>query len=283
MKMPKRIPFRHLCCIKIDYFCEIEKQEVMRSQLRVANKALVKKQKGNIVVNFLINFLLPIFFLTKYALFCDLVGTNGILFPFKLGTAHNQVAANALVISLSFPVGYYLYSQIRYKQTNIISVFGFVSVLLTGVVGLFELSSQWMAIKDGLIPLIMGVLILLTLKMKPPLLMRMVCNEELMDLDKVEECLDRNHAKRKWFRLFKVTTWLFFFDFVVSSVTHYALAVYVLVDKVPTNEQIAELMYLKYPYSVLPFGVCIVLTVLYFFHGLTKLTGMTFEEMFPEK
>ena len=254
----------------------------MRRQLSVANKALVKKQKGNVIVNFLINFVLPIFFLTKYALFCDLIGTNGILFPFKLGTAHNQVAANALVISLSFPVGYYIYSQIKYRQTNIVSIFGFVSVLLTGVVGLFELSSQWMAIKDGLIPLIMGVLVLLTLKMKPPLLRRMVCNEDLMNVEKVEAALVKNHTEHKWSRLFVVTTCFFFLDFVVSAVTHYALAVAVLVDDVPSNEQIAELMYLKYPYCVLPFGVCIVLTVLYFFHGLTKLTGMTFEEMFPE-
>ncbi len=255
----------------------------MREQLRVANKAWGKRQKGNVIVNFLVNFIIPIFFLTKYALFCDLIGSNGILFPFRLGTAHNQVAANALVLSLVFPVGYFFYSQYRYRQTNVISIFGFVSVLLTGVVGLFELSSQWMAIKDALIPFILGVLVLLSLRMRPSLLYRMVCNEDLMDVQLVQRSLCDNGTIRQWKRHFVITTILFFLSFMVSAVTHYVLAVVVLVDAFPSNEQIAQLMYLKYPYCVLPFAICIIFSVIFFFHGLTRLTKLSFEQIFPNQ
>ncbi len=253
----------------------------MKAQLRAANRAYASKEKGNPILSFLLNFIIPIFFLTKYSLFCDLVNFDGLIFPFKLGVARNQVAANALVLSLSFPVGYFIVNWIIHKRTSVVAMAGIVGVLLTGVVGLFELSSQWLAIKDAAIPLVLGLLILLTLKMNPPLLVRMVCNDKLMDIYKVSAALDNNGNGERFKRLFKVTTWLFFLSFLFSAITHYILAVIVLVDPMPTNEQIAELMYLKYPYCVLPFAVCIIFIVLYFFKKMTRLTGLTMDEIFP--
>ena len=253
----------------------------MKAQLRAANRAYASKEKGNPLLSFLLNFIIPIFFLTKYSLFCDVVGFDGIIFPFKLGVAHNQLAANALVLSLSFPVGYFIVNWIIHKRTSIVARAGIVGVLLTGVVGLFELSSQWLAIKDAAIPFVLGLLILLTLKMDPPLLVRMVCNDKFMDVYKVDAALERNGKGCSFKKLFRDTTWLFFFAFVFSAVMHYILAVIVLVDPMPTNEQIAELMYLKYPYCVLPFALCIIFIVLYFFRKMTRLTGLTMDEIFP--
>ena len=252
-----------------------------KAQLRAANRAYGSKEKGNPVISFLVNFILPIFFLTKYSLFCDIIGIKGIIFPFKLGIAHNQLAANALVVSLLFPTVYFIYGCIKHGQASVVSIIGFIGVLVTGVVGLFELSSQWLAVKDAAIPLVLGVLLLFTLKMRPPLLVRMVCNDQIMDIKNVYAALERNGKEYEFRRLFTTTTIFFFVSFLISAVTHYILAIVVLVDPMPTNEQIAELMYLKYPYCVLPFAVCIVFCVWYLFRGLTKLTGMKFEDIFP--
>ncbi|MBQ4358141.1 MAG: hypothetical protein II766_02040 [Paludibacteraceae bacterium] len=255
----------------------------MRAQLRAANKAYSSRQKGNPILSFVLNFIVPIFFLTKYQLFCDIVGFDGIVFPFRLGTAQNQVAANALVVALAFPVFFFVYAWIKYKQTDIIAILGIIGVLITGVVGLFELSSQWLAIKDGVIPLLLGILILMSLLSKRPLLEKMVCDEQIMDRPRVDAALLTLDRKDDFKHLFRVTTILFFLSFVVSAVTHYLLAVYILVDEMPTNEQIGELMYLKYPYCVVPFAICIIGTVLYFFHRLCRITGMELDEIFPSR
>lgn len=252
-----------------------------RAQVRAANLAYSSREKGNPIVSFLLNFILPIFFLTKYELFCSTLNINGIIFPFKLGTAHNQVAANALVTSLTLPILYFIYSCVKFKKPSVVSVIGIIGVFITGAVGLFELSSQLLAIKEAMIPLLLGFLILFSLHMKPPLIIRMVCNDQIMDLQRVSEALHERGNTIRFKRMFHTTTWLFFLDFLVSAVTHYILAVAVLVDPMPTNAQIAELMYLKYPYSVLPFGICIILTIVYLFHRMTFLTGMPLDLIFP--
>ncbi|MBQ2590110.1 MAG: hypothetical protein II569_00045, partial [Paludibacteraceae bacterium] len=61
----------------------------MKAQLRAANRAYASKEKGNPILSFLLNFIIPIFFLTKYSLFCDVINFDGIIFPFKLGVARN--------------------------------------------------------------------------------------------------------------------------------------------------------------------------------------------------
>lgn len=203
--------------------------------------------------------------------------------PFDIGVSSDQMAANALLFSLLFPTAYFFYDLLFKHRKNVIAVLGFISVVVTGVVGFLQLSSEWIAIKDALIPLVVGFLILLSLKMRPPLLYRLICNDEIMNIDLVLCTLKENGNTRKFRKLFTNTTVLFFWSFVLSAVLHYVLAEIVLVDDMPSNKQLGELMYLKYPYCVVPFAVFIILIVLYFFHGLKHITGLTLDEMFPEK
>jgi hypothetical protein len=53
----------------------------------------------------------------------------------------------ALVVALLFPIGYGLYDFIKNRSMNFISLLGFLSTLLTGGIGLFELDVEWLAIK----------------------------------------------------------------------------------------------------------------------------------------
>ncbi|GAL13483.1 hypothetical protein JCM19233_4485 [Vibrio astriarenae] len=58
-------------------------------------------------------------------------------------------AVMALVIGLAFPVVYGGYELIRNKKFNFIAALGFVSVLLTGGIGLLELDTRWLAFKEA--------------------------------------------------------------------------------------------------------------------------------------
>ncbi|KFK47886.1 MFS transporter, partial [Vibrio vulnificus] len=46
---------------------------------------------------------------------------------------------------------------IRNKKFNFISALGFVSVLLTGGIGLLELDTKWLALKEAVSPGLIGL------------------------------------------------------------------------------------------------------------------------------
>lgn len=66
----------------------------------------------------------------------------------------------ALVVALLFPVVYGGMDLIRNKKFNFISALGFISVLLTGGIGLLELDTRWLALKEALIPGLIGIAVL---------------------------------------------------------------------------------------------------------------------------
>jgi len=53
------------------------------------------------------------------------------------------------VVALLFPIGYGIWDWSKEKKINIFSALGLISVLLTGGIGLFELPTQWVAIKEA--------------------------------------------------------------------------------------------------------------------------------------
>ena len=68
-------------------------------------------------------------------------------------------------IALIFPVGYFIFDFIRRKNINVVSILGFVNILLTGGIGVFGanlgLSKNWFILKEGLFPLIIGFSLLI--------------------------------------------------------------------------------------------------------------------------
>ena len=53
----------------------------------------------------------------------------------------------ALVVALAFPTGYFIYDFVQRKNYNIISIFGFLNILLTGGIGLAEAEPKWVVAK----------------------------------------------------------------------------------------------------------------------------------------
>ncbi len=91
-------------------------------------------KKSNPLFEVLFNVIIPSFILMKFS------GEE------HLGTAM------ALVVALAFPLVYGGMDLIRNKKFNFISALGFISVLLTGGIGLLELDTRWLALKEALIP-----------------------------------------------------------------------------------------------------------------------------------
>ncbi|RLA05529.1 MAG: MFS transporter, partial [Gammaproteobacteria bacterium] len=114
--------------------------------------------KSNPLIDLLISIIIPSVILMK------LSGDQW------LGTTY------ALLVALAFPFSYGVYELIIHKKFNFISLLGIVSVLLTGGIGIMELEPKWLAIKEAAIPLIIGLVVLGSMKTRYPLVKTLLFN-----------------------------------------------------------------------------------------------------------
>ncbi len=164
------------------------------------------------------------------------------------------------------------------------SILGLVSILLTGGIGLLELSPRWIALKEAAIPLIIGAVLLFSVFTRNPLIKKMFYRSEILNLEKIEEALDTNGTGGALNSLFVRTTGLLSTAFLLSAVLNFALAKWIVKSPAGTvafNEELGRMTALSFPAIALPCFVVVVLCFVYFAKGLGKLTGLKFQELLP--
>ena len=81
----------------------------------------------------------------------------------KLSAPERLGPAVALVVALAFPVGYAIWDFTQRKKFSFIAGIGFASTLLTGGFGLAELDGIWFAVKVASVPLVIGLIVMLSM------------------------------------------------------------------------------------------------------------------------
>src|SRR3954471_3716594 len=94
-----------------------------------------------------------------------------------------------LVAALLFPLGYGIYDFAQRRRFNFISAIGFVSVLVTGGFGLMKLDGFWFAVKDGVLPALIGLAVLASMRAKEPLVRELLYNPQVVDVERVDAAL----------------------------------------------------------------------------------------------
>ncbi len=126
-------------------------------------------KKSNPLFEILFNVFIPSFILMKFS-----------------GDEHLGTVLS-LIVALSFPVAYGGLELIRNKKFNFIAALGFVSVLLTGGIGLLELDTRWLAMKEALIPGLIGIAVLVSTFTRHPLMQKLIFNKTVLNLSLIEE------------------------------------------------------------------------------------------------
>ena len=188
-----------------------------------------------------------------------------------------------LIIALAFPIGYGVYDFTLRKKCNFLSILGFSSILITGCIGLLELSKDWIAVKEAAFPLILGIVTLCSLKTRKPLVKYLLLNENFIDVPRVEALLETTGKTVAFDRLLKRCTLWLVVSFVVSAVLNFTLAR--LLIKSPTgtmafNEELGNFNLLNWPVIVLPFTVIMVLVLWKLVGGIRDYTGLKTNEIF---
>jgi hypothetical protein len=172
------------------------------------------------------------------------------------------------------------------KETGFIAILGFVSIFLTGIIGVFEFPTEWLAIKEAAVPLLIGLAVIISLKTPYPLVKKLIFNEELLDLKLIDEKLKENNNVFEIERILVKSTFMVAASFLLSTTLNFFLTKYIVVSPAGTaafNEELGTLTALSYPAIALPSTAVMFLAIYYVFKKITKLTGLKFEEILSEQ
>lgn len=229
----------------------------------LANSA--PKKKENSLLNIIFNIALPSLLMIKGGKW------------FSLSTEFS------LIIALLFPITYGAYDLISRKEWNLLSIVGIVSILLTGGIGLLKLPKEWIAVKEAAVPLILGFLIIFSLKSRHSLLRLMLYNDKIMQVEKVDTAI-KNHGQEEAFgKLFKQCTVLLASSFFLSAGLNFSLAKYLIRSETGTQaftEELGQMTAWSFPVIALPCMLITVLTLYKLLNGIRKLSGLPLEAIF---
>ena len=224
-----------------------------------------KHKPENMLLNLVCNIVVPTIVLMKFS-------TDRWLGPLW-----------GLVIALIPPVAYGIYDLITRKKTNFLSVLGFVSVLLSGGLGLMKADGFWFAVKDAAVPSLIGIAVLVSLRTKTPLVNQLFYNEQILDVARVDAALAERGERPAFERLMRHASIWLAVSFLVSAVLNFGLARYILKSPPATpafNEELGKMHLLVWPVIVIP-SMVVMMTVFWkLISGLNRLTGLTTDEIF---
>ena len=139
-------------------------------------------------------------------------------------------ADRALILALAFPFCWGAFELIKYRKFNFIALLGLISILLTGGIGLLQLDSGWLAVKEAAIPGLIGLVVLGSTQTRYPLIRTLLLNNAVLNADLINTRLEESGNTRLFEeRLLRATYWLsstFFF----SSAMNYVLAKWIVVS-----------------------------------------------------
>lgn len=195
-------------------------------------------------------------------------------------------SVGALVVALAFPIIFGGYELIRYKKFNFISLLGFVSVLLTGGIGLLELDTKWLAIKEAFIPGLIGLGVFISTFTKYPVVSKLLLNEKVLNLPTIKERLAETNQQAKFDRCLMQSNYLFASTFVFSSVMNYILATMIVTSPAGTasfNEELGRLTLMSYPVIAIP-SMLMMMGIFYFvWRQIRQMTQLETEQIFNTK
>jgi len=227
------------------------------------------KKKDNGLNNLLVNIIVPALILMKGAKLASKIGL-------ELSSIH------ILIIALSLPFIYGLYDLIIKKEKNFISVLGFVSILLSGIVGVMQLSTDLIAIKEAAIPFIIGCVIYLSNYTKTPIAPKFLYHDDIFNKPAINEHLGENQQDELNGNIKKASFYLFL-SFMLSAVLNYVLAKYFVQSPTGTeafNDELGKMTLYSYPIIVIPSMLIMFGIIRYVYVSIKKLTGLESDDIF---
>ena len=215
--------------------------------------------KANPLIELLITLIIPSLILMKFS---D---------PTNLG------AVNALLLALAFPLFWGGRDLLTRHKINPFAALGVVSLLLTGGIGLLQLDTQWLAIKEAAIPGLIGLAVAISAYTRNPLVRVLLYTPALMNVERIQSSLAERGNHAAFESRLKIATWVLAGSFLFSAVMNYFLATWIVVSPTGTsafNEELGRLTLLSYPMIALPSMLIMMAALYYLARSIRELAGL---------
>lgn len=224
----------------------------------------------NSFLNILFNIFIPVMILNK-------------------GSKYGLTASSALLIALAFPITYGIYSAVKEKSFNYISLLGLLNVLFSGVLTLLALGGIWFAVKEAAFPLLIGVFVFASSMTTSPFFETLFLNPAAFDIQNMESKLDSAEKKIQFKGIMKTSTQFLSLSFLVSAILNFTLAMYIFKPLADTlseaekqellNQQFGQMMLYSMGVILVPMIAFIGFILFYAFKKTSQLTGLKIDEM----
>lgn len=203
----------------------------------------------------------------------------------KFSTPERLGPRDALIVALAFPIVFMIYKFIKTRKANPIAIVGFVSVLLTGGLGLLKLDGFWFAVKEAMVPSLFAFIILASVKWDSPLAHMFFYNEKFIDIEKVNIALTERNTHQELHSLLTSSTVFLAGSFFLSAILNFSLALVLLKGQSGTpefNTQLAKMHAYSFPVVAVPCVATMMLVFRRLLKGIERITGLTSDSIFKK-
>jgi len=199
----------------------------------------------------------------------------------KLSGPEDLGAVNALLLALAFPLAWGARDWLMRRKLNLFAALGLISILLTGGIGLLQLDTRWLAIKEAAIPGLIGLAVAVSAHTRYPLVRVLLFSPALMNVERIRQSLDQRGNGDAFETRLKTATWMLGGSFFFSAAMNYFLATWIVVSPAGTpafNEELGRLTLLSYPMIALPSMLIMMAALYYLVRSIRELAGLKLTE-----
>jgi hypothetical protein len=243
------------------------------------------KQKENPILSLFCNILIPVIILKNGNKWINkiLIQYHGEE-SFYENSMIVDISSIVFFIALICPVIYFFYDLLNRKNINLISILGFINILLTGGIGIFGakfgLSKNWFIFKEGMLPIIIGLVLFLMSKYRQSSFNNILLNEVLFDNDKIRISI-KEDMQYEFEYIVRKAGYYLIGGFFISSIIQFILAYLIVVSnpgESSFSKEVSTMTWVSYIAVLLPTMLIVGKGYLGLISDIEKITGLKKEE-----
>jgi hypothetical protein len=246
---------------------------------------ITPKNKENPILSLFCNILIPVIILKNGNKWINkiLIKYHGEEWAYQNSTIVD-ISSIVFFIALIFPVIYFFYDLLNRKNINLISILGFINILLTGGIGIFGarfgLSKNWFILKEGMLPILIGLMLIIMSKFRQSSFKNILLNKVLFDNDKISISI-KEDMRYEFEYIVRKAGYHLIAGFFISSIIQFGLAFLIVVSnpgESSFNKEVSTMTWVSYVAVLLPTMLIVGKGYLGLISGIEKITGLKKEE-----
>lgn len=207
--------------------------------------------------------------------------------------------ACAMAIALALPLGFGLYTYLRERRLETLTLVGLLGTILTGVVTLYANTGEgeairpdtpwWYAAKEALIALILSGAVLATSREKNSMLRVFVYSDSLFNIKGIEEAIDARQQQPAYQKALLCASYATAGSLLFSAIANFLLALYFLLpvtslpaaaQPVEYNYAVGKMTWWGYVIIGIPLLATLFLVIRYLARRLSALSGLPEDRLY---